>query len=88
MRVFLGAEGDESDMLSELATSHWHGLISVPLNVKISFLSSSSSYRYLVNKHETIMTHKKWPLDILISYISNNHVVNILGGQLNRKKNF
>ena len=46
MRVFLGAEGDEAAKLSELATSHWHGLISVPLNVKISFLSSSSTYRY------------------------------------------
>ena len=45
MRVFLGAEGDEAAKLSELATSHWHGLISVPLNVKISFFSSSSTYR-------------------------------------------
>jgi len=55
MRVFLNATGEEAANLSVLATSHWHGLISVPLNVKVAFLSSSSTYRKAVEAKEKLL---------------------------------
>lgn len=46
LRLFLGVRRECSpelfDSLCALGTAHWHGIISVPLNVKLSFLASSS----------------------------------------------
>ena len=39
LKCFLGIEDVKE--ASRLATTHWHGIISVPFNVKVSFLSST-----------------------------------------------
>ena len=44
MRLFLGLDGPEAEEMAGHATAHWHGIISVPLNVP-SFLMVSSGYR-------------------------------------------
>ena len=54
LRLFLNLENQEAEELSQLATSHWHGIISVPLSVKVPFLMSSS-YRKAVQAREQIL---------------------------------
>ncbi len=58
LKVFLGVDMEqEPDLLEELssmATSHWHGIISVPLNVKLPMLVSSS-YRRAMEAKEAIL---------------------------------
>ena len=54
LRLFLGLEDSAAEEISKLATSHWHGIISVPLSVKVPFLMSSS-YRKAVRAKEQIL---------------------------------
>lgn len=54
LKLFLGLENSSAEELSNLATTHWHGIISVPFNVKMSFLMSSS-YRKAVEAKEEIL---------------------------------
>lgn len=54
LKLFLGLEDSSADHLSTLATTHWHGIISVPLNVKMSFFMSSS-YRKAMEAKEEIL---------------------------------
>ena len=54
LKLFLGLEDSSADHLSTLATTHWHGIISVPLNVKMSFFMSSS-YRKATEAKEEIL---------------------------------
>jgi cytochrome P450 len=54
LKLFLGLDGEEAEEMSKLATTHWHGIISVPLNVKLSFLMSSS-YRKAVHAKNQLL---------------------------------
>ena len=54
MRLFLGLEGPEAEEMAGHATTHWHGIISVPLNVKLSFLMSSGYRRALEAKERLL----------------------------------
>ena len=54
LRLFLGVDGLEAEDMSKLATTHWHGIISVPLNVKLSF-GVSSSYRKAQESKEKLL---------------------------------
>ena len=53
-KLFLNLDGPKAEELSELATTHWHGIISVPLSVKLPFLMSSS-YRKAAQAREQIL---------------------------------
>ena len=65
LRLFLNLENQEAEELSKLATSHWHGIISVPLSVKVPFLMSSS-YRKAVQARDQI-------LDIITKRLENQN---------------
>ena len=65
LRLFLNLENQEAEELSKLATSHWHGIISVPLSVKVPFLMSSS-YRKAVQARDQI-------LDIIVKCLENQN---------------
>ena len=54
MKLFLDLDGPEAEDMMALATQHWHGIISVPLNIKVSFLMSSS-YRKAVEAKEKLL---------------------------------
>lgn len=55
LRLFLNMDDPEAEQVSKLATTHWHGIISVPLNVKLSFLMSSS-YRKALEAKDTLLS--------------------------------
>jgi len=63
LKLFLNLENQEAEELSKLSTSHWHGIISVPLSVKVPFLVSSS-YRKAVQARDQI-------LDIIAKRLEN-----------------
>ncbi len=58
LKIFLGVDPVEDrellDELSAAATAHWHGIISVPLNVKVP-LFVSSSYRRALEAKERLL---------------------------------
>lgn len=54
LRLFLGVDGEEADRLSSLTTAHWHGVISVPLSFKVSFLMSSSYRKAMEAKQQLL----------------------------------
>jgi len=53
LRCFLGIE-DDFEEISKVATNHWHGIISVPMNVKVSFLMSSSYRKAMEAKSQLL----------------------------------
>ncbi len=54
LRLFLGVEGPEAEEMAQIATQHWHGIISVPLNLKLSF-GMSSSYRKALEAKDKLL---------------------------------
>ncbi len=59
LRVFLGVkEAEQPELLESLsaaATAHWHGIISVPLNVRVPLFAASSSYRRALEAKEQLL---------------------------------
>ncbi len=57
LKIFLGIDIRQDpeffNEISALATNHWHGIISVPLNVKLAF--ASSSYRKAQDAKEKLL---------------------------------
>ncbi len=70
LKVFLGVDaGDRPEMMeaiSAAATAHWHGIISVPLNVRLPMVASSS-YRRAMEAKEQL-------LEVIRSRLSLNQV--------------
>ena len=58
LKVFLGVDEAVApeffSQIVELTTTHWHGIISVPLNIKLSFLMSSGYRRAAEAKDELL----------------------------------
>ena len=70
LKLFLGVDPKNKpeffQELTDLSTAHWHGIISVPLNVKLSFLASSG-YRRAQDAKAKL-------LDIIEERINSNQV--------------
>lgn len=56
LSLFLGLDFNHSDasVITELTTTHWHGIISVPVAVKIPKMSESTYYKALQAKQQLL----------------------------------
>lgn len=59
LKLFLGLEDAQLEEVGAIATKHWHGIISMPLNVKLSFLMSSSYNKALQAKEQLLQIIEK-----------------------------
>ena len=87
LRCFLGIE-DDFEEISKVATNHWHGIISVPMNVKVSFLMSSS-YRKAMEAKSQLLDIIEERLESKSSdFLKVNTYINIFLKMLIKDKNF
>ncbi|XP_022243441.1 beta-amyrin 11-oxidase-like [Limulus polyphemus] len=77
LSLFLGIDPAESanfvDHLIELTTTHWHGIISIPLNVKIPLFASTTYRKALDAKAELLEIIRKQLQVASVGFISQMH---------------